>query len=73
MTLMTGVSWLGCVLLLLALELIARKRIEGFFLALAAEGLWIIWGLQTHAYALVAMSGAICVMYIRAIAAWRTL
>jgi nicotinamide riboside transporter PnuC len=64
------ISWLGCIILLLALELVARKRIEGFFIAIVAEALWIYWGVQTKAYALVAMSVAIVLMYFRAIYAW---
>jgi|HubBroStandDraft_4_1064222.scaffolds.fasta_scaffold2344785_2 hypothetical protein len=65
------VSWVGCIGLLYGLHLIGLKRIDGFYIALASEGAWIAWGIAAHAWALVAMSLAICVMYLRAIAAWR--
>lgn len=66
----TILSWGGCALLLVGLKLIGDKKKFGFYVALVAEVMWIIWGLLTGSYALVAMSAAITVMYIRAISQW---
>lgn len=67
---LTVLSWSACVVLLLGLKLIGDKRLSGFYVALVAEVMWIVWGLLTHANALVVMSIAITVMYIRGIRAW---
>lgn len=63
-------SWGGCALLLIGLKLIGDKMKIGFYVALVAEAMWIIWGVLTGSYALVAMSAAITVMYVRAIRQW---
>ena len=63
-------SWGGCALLLLGLKLIGDKKQFGFYVASVAEIMWIVWGLLTSSYALVVMSLAILVMYIRAIRSW---
>ena len=65
------ISWVACALLLVGLKLIGDKRVLGFWIALAAEFMWIAWGAATGAMALVAMSVCISIMYIRAIRAWR--
>lgn len=64
-------SWGGCLLLLYGLKMIGDKKLSGFYVALVAEAMWIVWGFMTHSYALVIMSLAIVVMYVRAIAAWK--
>lgn len=64
-------SWGGCALLLLGLKFIGDKKLYGFYVATGAELLWIVWGLRTHAFALVAMSLAITLMYVRAIWQWK--
>lgn len=63
-------SWSGCLLLLLGLKFIGDKKLSGFYIALVAELLWIVWGIITGSFALVAMSIAIILMYIRAIYFW---
>jgi hypothetical protein len=63
-------SWGGCALLLVALQLIGDKRKVGFYVALVAEAMWIAWGAITGSFALVVMSIAIMIMYVRAIRAW---
>jgi len=63
-------SWAGCIFLLYGLKLIGDKKRLGFYIALWAEFLWIVWGLITHAHALVAMSVVITLMYVRAIWLW---
>jgi hypothetical protein len=65
-------SWGGCGLLLLGLRLIGDKKVLGFWIASAAELMWIVWGVMTHSYALVAMSLAILLMYARAIWKWKS-
>lgn len=67
----TILSWLGCALLLYGLKLIGDKKRAGFWVALAGEMLWIVWGIIGGAWALVAMSIVISVMYVRAIWAWK--
>lgn len=64
-------SWAACLLLLFGLKLIGDKRIGGFYVAMGAEILWIGWGALSQAYAIVFMSLAICLMYVRAIAEWK--
>ncbi len=64
-------SWGGCLLLLLGLKLIGDKKISGFYIALIAEALWIIWGIFAGAWALVVMSIVLSVMYARAIYLWK--
>lgn len=66
----TSISWIAGAVLLYGLKLIGEKRLVGLYVALAAEVLWIVWGLATGAGALVAMSLVICVMYVRAIRLW---
>jgi hypothetical protein len=63
-------SWGGCLLLLLGLKWIGDKKRIGFYVAMVAELMWIVWGLLTHSYALVAMSVAIMAMYVRAVLSW---
>lgn len=70
MNVTTFLSWVGCVLLLYGLKLIGDKKRSGFWVALVGEALWIAWGIIDHAWALVAMSVVISVMYLRAIWAW---
>ena len=64
-------SWGGCLLLLYGLKLIGDKKLSGFYVALAAELLWIAWGVLDKAWALVAMSVWIVGMYVRAIWLWQ--
>ncbi len=66
-----ALSWGGCLLLLYGLKMIGDKKLAGFYVALIAEAMWIAWGFMTHSSALVIMSLAIMVMYVRAIAAWK--
>jgi hypothetical protein len=66
-----GLSWGSCVLLLIGLHLIGDKQRIGFFVALLAEFGWIAWGALTGAWALVGMSAAISIMYVRALRKWK--
>jgi hypothetical protein len=71
MSLATALSWAGCLLLLYGLKLIGDKRLAGFYVAVVAELLWIVWGALTGSWALVVMSVWIIGMYVRAIWLWR--
>ena len=42
-----------------------RRRQIGFWLFLASNALWVIWGLHAHAYALIALQGCLAAMNIR--------
>lgn len=63
-------EWSACLLLLIGLKLITDKKLVGFYLALAAEVIWIVWGFRTESLGLVAMSTVIAVMYVRGIYLW---
>jgi hypothetical protein len=41
------------------------RRSTGFWLFLASNALWIVWGMQAHAYALVALQVCLAFMNIR--------
>jgi len=42
-----------------------RRRRTGFWLYLASNVLWIVWGLHTHAYALILLQFCLAAMNIR--------
>jgi hypothetical protein len=71
MDILNGIlSWGGCLLLLLGLKLIGDQKKVGFYVAMVAEVMWIVWGILTHSWALVGISTAIMGMYVRAIVQW---
>lgn len=43
----------------------ARRRRIGFWLYLVSNVLWVVWGLHTHAYALILLQVALAAMNIR--------
>jgi hypothetical protein len=42
-----------------------RRRHAGFWLFIASNILWVIWGAQAHAYALIALQVCLAAMNIR--------
>ena len=42
-----------------------RRRRIGFWLYLVSNVLWVVWGVHTHAYALIVLQIALAVMNIR--------
>jgi hypothetical protein len=42
-----------------------RRRRLGFWFYLASNGLWIVWGVHAHAYALIALQFCLAAMNIR--------
>lgn len=44
-----------------------RRRAIGFWVFLASNVLWIVWGLPAHAYALIVLQIALAVMNIRGV------
>jgi hypothetical protein len=42
-----------------------RRRRIGFWLYLVSNVLWVVWGLHTHAYALILLQVCLAVMNIR--------
>lgn len=42
-----------------------RRRFAGFWLFLLSNVLWVVWGLSTNAYALIALQVALAVLNIR--------
>ena len=45
----------------------ARKRAIGFWVFIASNILWIVWGLHDHAYALVGLQFCLAAMNIRGV------
>jgi hypothetical protein len=62
-------QWPAMVVTVLATWLVAstreRRRVWGFWLFLASNALWVAWGLQAAAYALIALQFCLAVMNIR--------
>lgn len=63
------VQWPAMAVSLLAAWLVAstqeRRRFAGFWLFLLSNVLWVVWGLSTNAYALIALQVALAVLNIR--------
>lgn len=45
----------------------ARKREVGFWVFLASNVAWVVWGLSAHAYALIVLQVALAVLNIRGV------
>ena len=45
----------------------ARKRAAGFWVFLASNLLWVVWGLHDHAYALVALQFCLAALNMRGV------
>lgn len=56
--------------MLYGLKLLGDKKLAGFWVTLVGEALWIAWGILDKAWALVAMSIVISLMYVRGIRNW---
>ena len=63
------VQWPAMVVTLVASWYVASKRDDkrnlGFWLFLASNALWIVWGIHTRAYALVVLQLGLAAMNIR--------
>ncbi|MFL7960639.1 hypothetical protein ACEI36_00025 [Pseudomonas kielensis] len=42
-----------------------RRRVAGFSCFIASNILWVVWGLHTHAYALIVLQFCLCAMNLR--------
>ncbi|WP_263263781.1 hypothetical protein [Pseudomonas sp. RIT-PI-S] len=42
-----------------------RRRMAGFWLFLVSNLLWVIWGLSSHAWALIVLQVCLCIMNFR--------
>ncbi len=64
-------QWPAMVITVLAAWLVAsrsaRKRKVGFWVFLASNVAWIVWGLQAHAYALIVLQVALAILNIRGV------
>jgi len=64
-------QWPAMVVTILAAWLIAsqakRNRVAGFWLFLLSNVLWVIWGWQARAYALVALQIALAILNFRGV------
>ena len=67
---MTLISIVAAVVLLYGLKLIGDKNKLGFYVAAAAEVLWIFWGVCTESWALTGLSAVLLAMYVRNVWAW---
>lgn len=43
----------------------ARRRMTGFWVFILSNVLWVMWGLYTHAYALILLQFCLCAMNCR--------
>ncbi|BBP53433.1 hypothetical protein PHLH3_30590 [Pseudomonas sp. St386] len=63
------VQWPAMLVTVLAAWLIGsrqpRRRVAGFSCFIASNILWVIWGLHTHAYALIVLQFCLCAMNLR--------
>lgn len=64
-------QWPAMLVTIIATWLVAslsrRKRIYGFFVFLLSNVLWIVWGWNAHAYALIVLQIALLAMNVRGI------
>jgi hypothetical protein len=64
-----ALQWPAMVVTLLAAWLVASKReafrARGFWVFLASNALWVLWGWHTQAWALVALQAGLAAMNIR--------
>ena len=62
-------QWPAMIVTVIAAWLIAsqakRRREVGFWCFLLSNGLWIVWGLNDHAHALVVLQIALAILNIR--------
>ena len=62
-------QWPAMIVTVVAAWLIAsqskRRREFGFWCFLLSNGLWVVWGWNDHAYALVALQVALAILNIR--------
>ena len=69
MELMNLLQWPAMALTLTASYLVASARTErrnlGFWIFLASNALWVVWGIQAHAYALVVLQVGVVAMNVR--------
>jgi hypothetical protein len=74
MSLIEHLQWPAMVVTVVASWLVAsndkKRRRVGFWLFLASNALWIAWGVDDGAYALVVLQFALLVMNVRG--AWKT-
>ena len=66
-------QWLAMIVTVISAWLVAsqakRKRNIGFWCFLLSNALWIVWGWNDHAYALVVLQIALAILNIRG--AWK--
>jgi hypothetical protein len=64
-------QWPAMVITVLAAWLVAsrsaRKRKVGFWVFLASNLAWVVWGLQAEAYALIVLQVALAILNIRGV------
>jgi hypothetical protein len=65
------IQWPAMVVTVVAAWLVGsqskRRRAIGFWVFLASNVLWIVWGVPAHAYALIVLQVALAVMNIRGV------
>jgi hypothetical protein len=63
------IQWPAMVATVVAAWLVAshheRRRMVGFWIFLASNVLWVVWGWHDHAYALIALQVALAALNIR--------
>ncbi len=69
MTVLDILQWPALLVTIIAAWFVAssqrRRRRLGFWLYLAGNVLWVLWGLHSHAYALIVLQACLAVTNIR--------
>jgi hypothetical protein len=70
-TFMNALQWPAMIVTLTAAWLVAsqsrRRRTVGFWIFVASNILWIVWGLHSEAYALIALQVGLFVLNLRGV------
>ena len=65
------VSYVLCFILLYAIKLIGDKKIQGFYLGIATEVGWTLYGVWIHTPGLCILSIMIAGIYLRNVREWK--
>lgn len=72
MSAVTALSLATSCMTIVAMQLLARKRIEGWFVGLANQALWLALIVATGAWGLLVLTVTLTVTYAHAIHRWRS-
>lgn len=64
-------DWIGAVLNILGLYLLADHRLCAMYVYCVSSVLFIAWGVVTHTWSIVALQSVLLVLNVRVIIKWR--